>query len=155
VVVERLTAETTPFTAALDPEVGAIIHRACKDCHSNATTWPWYSRVAPVSWMIARDVSRGRAKLNFSEWGPGTRSANEVAEICDAVTDESMPLRPYLLMHPEARLSRQDVDTICAWADHAKARAGARAPARGKRRAGARRRDRVADGGGGAMAGER
>jgi len=120
---ERQLAQTAPFRAAMDPEVGAIIQRACKDCHSNETTWPWYSQVAPVSWMMAWDVKKGREKLNFSDWVSRERSANEVEEICDAATNGSMPLPRYRLVHREATLSKHDVEVICDWADTAMAQA--------------------------------
>jgi len=110
------------FTAAMSPEVGAILMRSCKDCHSNETTWPWYSQIAPVSWIVASDVKKGREKLNFSDWGSRERSANEVEEICDAARNGSMPLRGYRLMHPEASLSEHDVDSLCRWADLVRAR---------------------------------
>jgi hypothetical protein len=97
-------------------QVATVLERSCKDCHSYDTTWPWYSHIAPVSWMLGRHVRQGRAKLNFSEWAPGKQTTNQVAEICDAVSDGSMPLRGYAVLHPEAKLSSQDVDLICDWA---------------------------------------
>jgi len=112
------TAQRKP---AMNPEVGAIIQRACKDCHSNETTWPWYSHVAPVSWAIANDVKQGREKLNFSVWSSQKPSPNEIEEICDAATSGSMPLRGYRLLHPEATLRQHDVDVLCDWADTVKA----------------------------------
>jgi len=99
-----------------DSEVVEIMGRSCQDCHSSNTHWPWYGHVAPVSWILARDVNRGRAKLDFSQWSGRTPSANERMEICDAVSDDSMPLLAYRLLHPNARLSKRDVDLICAWA---------------------------------------
>jgi hypothetical protein len=101
----------------VDPEVGAILKRSCKDCHSNDTTWPWYSHVAPVSWMITKDVNKGREKLNFSDWVPGKQTANQLEEICDAVSKRSMPLQGYTVLHRNAKLSTHDVDVICDWAD--------------------------------------
>ena len=100
----------------IDPHVGAILDRSCQDCHSRHTNWPWYGRVAPVSWFLSRDVSRGLEKLDFSEWAGRPHSTNERMEICDAVSDGSMPLRAYTLIHHEARLSKQDVKSICDWA---------------------------------------
>jgi hypothetical protein len=100
----------------IDPPVGAILDRSCQDCHSHNTHWPWYASVAPISWILYRDVSKGRAKLDFSLWAARPHSANERMEICDAVTNGSMPLRVYSLLHPDARLSQQDVDLICDWA---------------------------------------
>jgi len=98
-------------------EVAAILNRACKDCHSNDTAVPWYGQVAPISWMLARHVREGRKKLNFSTWDSRKHSANEMEEICDAVSNGSMPLRGYTMIHRDARLSKRDVDSICNWAD--------------------------------------
>src|SRR5262249_18484051 len=100
-----------------NPQVVTIMNRACEDCHSSNTHWPWYGHVAPLSWILARDVNRGRAKLDLSEWTGRTPSLNERKEICDAVSDGSMPLPAYRLLHPNATLSKHDVDLICDWAD--------------------------------------
>lgn len=81
-----------------------LARAACYDCHSNETEWPWYSNVAPMSWLVQRDVDRGREAVNFSEWRtPG--AGGEVDELHDAVEDRSMPPRQYTLNHPAARLS--------------------------------------------------
>jgi hypothetical protein len=114
---ERQAAPTYRFEYGMNPQIGAIFRRACKDCHSNETRWPWYSHVAPVSWIVARDVKKGREKLNFSEWSLRTRFTNEPQEICDAVANGSMPLRGYRLLHPETALSLDDIEVICEWAD--------------------------------------
>ena len=108
-----------PKAAGIEPRVGAILDRSCQDCHSENTRWPWYSRVAPVSWIVARDVRRGRAKLEFTSWAGRYHSNNERMEICDAVSNGSMPMKAYTIMHPQARLSPQDIDRICDWADSA------------------------------------
>lgn len=76
--------------------------RACADCHSNQTRWPWYSRVAPVSWLVVRDVEAGRSHFNVSEWNRPQKDAREAAE---EVREGNMPLPVYLPAHPEARLS--------------------------------------------------
>jgi len=86
------------------PEVRALAKRACFDCHSNEVVWPWYSNVAPVSWMIQRDVDEGRRKLNFSEWGT-RRDERDAAE---QVQQGKMPEPKYLLTHPEARLTNAE-----------------------------------------------
>lgn len=83
--------------------------RACFDCHSNETMWPWYSNVAPVSWLVQRDVDEGRAKLNFSEW---TAPAEEAGESAETVREGEMPPRVFLLTHPEARLSAAEKDEL-------------------------------------------
>jgi hypothetical protein len=101
----------------IDPQVGTILERSCHDCHSANTRWPWYSHVAPVSWIVARDVRRGRAKLDLSSWVERNHSRNERMEICDAVANGTMPMKAYTLIHRDARLSPQDVDRVCAWAD--------------------------------------
>ena len=75
---------------------------ACYDCHSNLTVWPWYSNVAPVSWLVYRDVQEGREKLNFSEWD---RPQGETDEVVEAVRDGSMPPLQYKPLHAGARLS--------------------------------------------------
>jgi hypothetical protein len=104
----------------LEPEISALLDRACMDCHSNETRWPWYSRVAPMSWLIIRDVERGRKVLNFSEWSrqAGRRpeiGASMLAAACAAAKTGRMPRFPYSAFHPEARLSKSDIDSLCDW----------------------------------------
>jgi Haem-binding domain len=101
----------------LDPNVHAILTRACFDCHSNLTVWPWYSGVAPASWLVIDDVNGGRARMNFSEWGTysAKKRAARLEEICEKVSSGDMPILPYKLMHPNARLSKDDVQAICRW----------------------------------------
>jgi hypothetical protein len=120
--VEQHPAQTETFAATMGPAVGTIVERSCKDCHSYETTWPWYSHIAPVSWIVARDVKKGRDKVNFSDWTSRHHSANEVEGLCDAVRNGSMPPASYRLMHPNAKLSRDDVEVMCRWADIALAR---------------------------------
>lgn len=83
------------------PRTRELAARACFDCHSNQTKWPWYSRIAPVSWLVVKDVERGREHLNASEWQREQKDAREAAE---EVREGSMPLPIYLPAHPEARL---------------------------------------------------
>jgi len=93
----------------------AVLDRACRDCHSNRTAWPWYTQVAPVSWLMASAVSKGRKAVNFSEWAAYSPEQQRMllAVSCDDATSGKMP-GPYTLLHPETRLSVQDVETICA-----------------------------------------
>ena len=79
-----------------------LVRRACFDCHSNQTLWPWYSHVAPVSWLVQRDVNGGRRHLNFTEWDKPQRHAKDIAE---QVKQGDMPPWFYLPMHPAARLT--------------------------------------------------
>lgn len=98
-------------------EVRAVLRRACYDCHSNETVWPWYSRIAPVSWLAARDVHKGREELNFSTWNRLTTKEQVKAlhESWETVEEGEMPLWFYLPTHPEARLSAQDRSVLRAW----------------------------------------
>lgn len=85
------------------PETRALAVRACFDCHSNLTKWRWYSNVAPVSWLIQRDVDGGRSQFNFSEWNkPQDISAGDLA---DSIRGGSMPPWFYVIPHPNAKLS--------------------------------------------------
>lgn len=84
------------------PETRALAVRACFDCHSNETQWPWYANVAPMSWLVQRDVDEGREALNFSEW---QRTYKEAGESAETVSEGEMPLQTYVLMHSAARLT--------------------------------------------------
>lgn len=84
------------------PGTRELVRRACFDCHSNQTGWRWYSYVAPVSWLVARDVNQGRRHLNFTEWDHPQRHAKDVAE---QVKEGEMPLWFYLPLHPSAKLT--------------------------------------------------
>ena len=109
------TDSTRTIQAHAGPALVAVLDRACGDCHSNATVWARYTQVAPLSWVIVRGVTEARKVLNFSEWG--AYSPNDQRDLlhasCRDATDGSMPMRPYLALRPEARLSPQDVQTIC------------------------------------------
>lgn len=109
--------QTIHSLAAVDPAVTAVMDRACTDCHSNLTTWPWYSGVAPVSWLVVSDVNRGRAALNFSEWSryEPSAQAKHLKEICSEVSEGEMPATQYLLMHPRAKLAASEKDAVCRW----------------------------------------
>ena len=115
-----------PFLAGaqVDPAVLAILQRSCRDCHSEATLYPWYSYVAPVSWLIKSDVSRGRKHLNFSRWNeyPLVRKERSLSEIANQVKDREMPLLQYTLLHPDAKLSDSDVNAIFQWTQTERAR---------------------------------
>ncbi|HEX6765479.1 MAG TPA: heme-binding domain-containing protein [Polyangiaceae bacterium] len=103
--------ENPPVTAEPkwdSPEVRALAHRACFDCHSNETRWPWYSFVAPVSWFIANDVYGARGDLNFSEWN----EEQEVKKAPKLVRKEAMPLRPYLWLHGDAVLTSEERERL-------------------------------------------
>jgi len=92
------------------PETRALAVRACYDCHSNETVWPWYSRVAPVSWLVTFDTVRGRLHLNFSTFGTNARFGEESGEreITRVIQRGEMPPSNYLLLHPEAELTPEE-----------------------------------------------
>lgn len=117
VPVER---SNPPATTALTapPEVAALLERACYDCHSHATKWPWYSRLAPVSFWVVRHVEDGRRHLNFSRWPILDPEAQEhlLRDIGREVEEGEMPLRSYTFGHPEARLTDEERGRIIAWA---------------------------------------
>ncbi|WP_018467578.1 heme-binding domain-containing protein [Calidithermus timidus] len=93
------------------PKTREMFMSACGDCHSNQTRWPWYSHIAPISWLVQYDVEKGRAELNVSEWGLGE---NEGEEVVEAVLEGYMPPKLYTLMHPEARFTPEELQTFLA-----------------------------------------
>ena len=88
----------------------ALAKRACFDCHSNETTWPWYSKVAPVSWLVQSDVNSGREQLNFSEWN--RPQDGETGEIGETIREGSMPPWYYVLLHSDAKLNGAEKDAL-------------------------------------------
>ncbi len=102
VPVDRSNPAVTKEVAWDSQETRMLARRACMDCHSNRTVWPWYSYVAPVSWRLSEHVRLGRQQLNFSEWDRPNEDLDEVIEVIE--TGE-MPLDDYLLLHGEARLT--------------------------------------------------
>lgn len=117
-------SRTLQAKAQIQPEVYAIMERACNDCHSNKTTWPWYSQVTPVSWYLARHVDQGRRELNISDWAKydNKRATRKLDEICEQVKTGEMPIKSYLLIHPSAKLSDADKQALCNWAEQERAR---------------------------------
>jgi Haem-binding domain len=98
------------------PQVDALLHRACINCHSHETAWPWYGRVAPFSWMLGRDVNAARTAMNLSQWTPNP--AEQIAYLtaaCANLEGGRMPPAGYRLMHPEARVTPAEAKTFCAW----------------------------------------
>jgi hypothetical protein len=110
-------------TAHVTPEVAGLLRTACTDCHSNETRWPWYSRVAPVSWFVTDHVNHGRQHLNFSDWlqsaghGENATPDDRLHEICEEVSKGGMPLKSYTFLHRNAELSAADIRRICEWTE--------------------------------------
>lgn len=104
--------------APATPEARAVLRSACYDCHSHETVWPWYSRVAPFSWLVTRDVRKGREELNFSTWDHYTikEQVKKRKKSWEEVEEGKMPLWFYLLNHRDARLSVEDRVILRSWA---------------------------------------
>lgn len=110
-------AETLHAKVPIPAEVHGVLSRACWNCHSRETRWPWYSYVAPLSWTVIGHVEEGREHLDFTNW---THSPEEGAdlldEVCTQVKRRRMPLREYTWMHWSAALTEADIKRLCAWA---------------------------------------
>lgn len=98
-------------------EVLKVLKTSCYDCHSNETVWPWYSYIAPVSWLVTADVQDGRRHLNFSEWESLNTKDKQRAldEIWEEVEEGKMPLAIYTFMHSEANLNGKQLDILYKW----------------------------------------
>ncbi|HEX9047085.1 MAG TPA: heme-binding domain-containing protein [Verrucomicrobiae bacterium] len=110
------------FIAAAQPPppVAASLRAACYDCHSRETRWPLYARIAPVSWLVASDVNEGREHLDFSDWPTDpAQAAKRLDRINEVVDYQEMPLKKYILLHADARLSAAQRKEILDWTDAA------------------------------------
>jgi hypothetical protein len=105
-------------------EVQMVLSRSCNDCHSNKTLYPWYTQIAPVSWLLADHIEEGRRELNFSEWGTysAKKKGRKLEEICEMVDGGSMPIASYLWMHGDAALNPDQRRMICDWTKEEKAK---------------------------------
>lgn len=103
--------------AHIDPATLGIIQRSCQNCHSERTEWPWYSRVAPGSWLLEQDVSQARSRFNLSHWTEYTpdQQMSILTDIGVAARAGVMPPSRYTLLHPDARLSSAERQEIYAW----------------------------------------
>ena len=112
-------APSASLLARTPSDVAAILDRSCRDCHSNQTRWPWYSHVAPMSWLLASDVHQGRDHFNYSEWTSYSSDDQDklLNGVCSLTKRQRMPLPIYLVLHRAARLSDADVKRLCAWSD--------------------------------------
>ena len=119
-------SKTIQARTQMPAEVARIIERSCSDCHSNQTRWPWYSQIAPVSWLVARDVREAREKMNFSEWG--NYQPKKAAHLLEAMSENvgagAMPLPRYLRLHPEAVLTEEEKTKLLDWIVEEVARGG-------------------------------
>lgn len=113
------------------PEAKMVLRKACYDCHSNETIWPWYSYVAPISWLVAYDVHEGRAELNFSAWNRYStkQQVEKLKESLEEIEEGEMPPWFYMSVHRNIQLSTRDRDVLLTWARESSAPAGAPDPA--------------------------
>jgi hypothetical protein len=115
----RTVGEQKPLLhgAQVEPVVFHALERSCANCHSDRTTWPWYSYVAPVSWLVEKDVSDGRAHFNMSRWDEYTLEERTavLAEISAMVRKREMPLARYTILHPGAKLTAEEIQSIDQW----------------------------------------
>lgn len=117
-------SRTIKASMPMPPEIDRIIGNSCNDCHSYKTNWPWYSKVAPVSWFIASDVRDGRRHVNFSDWAsyPPEKELRKLGQICEELEDSEMPLKQYTWIHKGTRLTDAQRDTVCSWTKAQQAR---------------------------------
>ena len=112
--------ETDFISVSQVPDTLAIVFRnSCYDCHSNNTNYPWYSNVAPFSWYLKKHIVEGKAHLNFSSWNimDKAQKITQLDQICEEITYGTMPLNSYLWIHCSSKLSEQDIQAICEWAE--------------------------------------
>jgi hypothetical protein len=118
-----IAARTLEAAIAVPSDVQTVLSRACQDCHSNLTRWPWYSALAPISWFVVDHVNDGRRDFNFSEWlrpdvkDPRKYTSEKLHTACREMRLGHMPLYSYVLLHPEGRVNSQDIETICGWVE--------------------------------------
>lgn len=121
-----IESETLEASTNLPADVKAVLQRSCSDCHSNNTTYPWYSNISPFSWFLAGHISDARQEMNFSIWNTYSpkKKSKKLEEICEKVEAGEMPLPSYLWIHRNAALSESDVRLLCDWAKQEKTRLG-------------------------------
>lgn len=119
--VDSIEPKNTAMQLSVSSMPAQILMRACANCHSNHTDWPWYSHVAPVSWWIAGHVRIGREHLDFSEWETYSswQKRDKLESICELISSGRMPPRMYTAMHPVARLTETEKKMVCAWVTEA------------------------------------
>ena len=112
-------ARTMMAIAHVTPEATAVLKRACRDCHSNDTQWPWYSNVAPISWFVIDHVNHGRRHFNYSDWSQDDpdQVTRLLKNTCEMTRKGEMPITSYLWLHPEAHVTDRDIVALCDWTD--------------------------------------
>jgi hypothetical protein len=99
-------------------QVQTVLQRSCYNCHSSATIWPWYSHVAPVSWLVVSDVNTGRGHINFQDWEAQVspqEGQEHLGLICKLIRERTMPPAEYRLMHKDSYIAPDEENAVCAW----------------------------------------
>ncbi len=106
----------------ISDSVQAVLKKACYDCHSNNTSYPWYSNIQPMGWLMAKHIKQGKAVLNFSEFGSYSKrkQVSKLTGIANSIKDNTMPLPSYKWMHKNARLTNSEKELLIKWIQHAK-----------------------------------
>ncbi|MGY8929549.1 MAG: heme-binding domain-containing protein, partial [Flavobacteriales bacterium] len=122
VVIDKSPIEINPEADFLmieqaPKEVAELMQASCYDCHSNLTTYPWYSNIAPVSWWLKGHIDNGRGKLNFSEWDNYTPEQGDTLKVksADMIEKKWMPILTYKIIHKESRLSDEQRALLIDW----------------------------------------
>jgi cytochrome c553 len=110
-------ARTLAANVPLPAGAAEVIDRACRDCHSNDTRWPWYSNVAPMSWFLIDHVNDGRRRFNYSRWTDydAKHQREFLKDACEEARKHDMPLPSYTWIHTASKLSDRDIRTLCDW----------------------------------------
>ena len=118
----QITPADISRVVSVPDSVQVILHNACYNCHSNNTNYPWYSNIQPVAWFLVKHITEGKNELNFSEFGAYSprRQLSKLEGIVDNVTDNTMPLKSYRMMHKDARLGQKEKTRLYNWAQHAR-----------------------------------
>lgn len=118
----RVNSRSITAHVHVPPDVYSTLIRSCGDCHSNQTLWPWYSHIAPLSWVITDDVNEGRRHMNLDDWEAleDRKHANDpLMEICKEIKQTGMPPFSYRLFHEDIRLKPQEIASLCSWSQTA------------------------------------
>lgn len=117
-VATAMSANDISTKYTVPDDVNAILKKACNDCHSNNTTYPWYTNIQPVGLWMQHHVDEGKAELNFSEFAAykNKKAAHKMEEVVEMVEEGEMPLSSYTIVHTDAKLTSTEKATLVAWA---------------------------------------
>ncbi len=122
---------TLSFSITPPPQIAALLRASCYDCHSDETKWPWYSHIAPASWLVVSDVNEGRRHLNLSDWPKdSTRAAKKLERMSEELDYKEMPPAKYTIIHTDARLTDDQRKQLMQWLDDTAEQLKAASPAK-------------------------